>query len=273
MRLPFIKMEGLGNDYVYVDCFNPETSAMIAGIDLPAITQRISDRHYGIGSDGLVLILPSKDADAKMRIFNADGSEAEMCGNAIRCIGKYLYEHGICTKTHLFIETLSGIRALSLKTIGGIVEEVTVNMGTPVIRPDTMKMNNDHYGFVSVDIGNHHAVFFRNSLQDINQVGTKGKLVSEHSHFPDEVNVEFAYVRNAQEIDVRVWERGTGETLACGTGACAAAVTAIWNGWTDRNLTVHLPGGDLSIRWEVGGSVYMTGPAVEVFSGIYYWEK
>ena len=273
MRLPFIKMHGLGNDYVYIDCFRSETAKLIAQTDVHALARHISDRHFGIGSDGLVLILPSKEADAKMRIFNADGSEAEMCGNAIRCVVKYLYESGLCPKTHLFVETLAGIRALTLRAIQGQVLEVTVNMGAPHIRPDVLMRGDDPIGFSFVNIGNPHAVFFRHSLQQIEEITTYGQLVSTHPHFPEGTNVEFAYVRNVREIDVRVWERGSGITLACGTGACAAAVAAIQNSWTERNVTVHLQGGDLDIRWERDtDSVFMTGPATEVFRGEYTWD-
>jgi diaminopimelate epimerase len=273
MTLPFIKMHGLGNDYVYIDCFQPETAALLAKADLAALARRVSDRHFGIGSDGLVLILPSKEADAKMRIFNADGSEAEMCGNAIRCVVKYLYESGLCPKTHLFVETLAGIRALTLRAIQGQVLEVTVNMGAPHMRPDVLMRGDDPIGFSFVNIGNPHAVFFRHSLQQIEEITTYGQLVSTHPHFPEGTNVEFAYVRNVREIDVRVWERGSGITLACGTGACAAAVAAIQNSWTERNVTVHLPGGDLDIRWERDtDSVFMTGSATEVFRGEYIEE-
>ena len=273
MRLPFIKMHGLGNDYVYIDCFQTKTARLIAKTDLHALARHISDRHFGVGSDGLVLILPSKEADAKMRIFNADGSEAEMCGNAIRCVAKYLYKSGLCPKTHLFIETLAGIRALTLRAIQGQVLEVTVNMGAPHMRPDVLMRGDDPIGFSSVNIGNPHAVFFRHTMQQIEEITTYGQLVSTHPHFPEGTNVEFAYVRNVREIDVRVWERGSGITLACGTGACAAAVAAIWNSWTERNVTVHLPGGDLDIRWERDtDSVFMTGPATEVFRGEYTWD-
>ena len=268
MKLPFIKMHGLGNDYVFVDCFQPDTAKLIANADLSALAQKVSDRHFGVGSDGLVLILPSKEADAKMRIFNADGSEAEMCGNAIRCVGKYLYENGLCTKPRLFIETKAGIRTLTLRVEDGNVEEVTVNMGVPRVQADTIMRGDDPIGFSFVNIGNPHAVFFRHSLQQIEEITRYGLLVSTHPHFSEGTNVEFIYVRNAREIDVRVWERGSGITLACGTGACAAAVAAIRNSWTERNVTVHLQGGDLDICWERDtASVFMTGPATEVFRG------
>ena len=252
MNLPFIKMHGLGNDYIFIDCFPKTTAEYIVKADLAALARRVSDRHFGIGSDGLVLIMPSKDADAKMRIFNADGSEAEMCGNAIRCVGKYLYESGLCRNVQLQIETLAGIRFLSLQVSHGRVEQVTVNMGRPVIQPESIQVGMDPIGYTSVNMGNPHAVFFRDDLAKL----------------PVNTNIEFVRVRNRHEIDVRVIERGSGETLACGTGACAAAVAAIYHGLTERTVTVHLPGGDLSIQWNAASSpVFMTGPATEVFCG------
>ena len=252
--IPFIKMHGLGNDYIYVDCFCPETAARIAKINLADLARRVSDRHFGIGSDGLVLILPSKEADAKMRIFNADGSEAEMCGNAIRCVAKYLYESGICREEHMEIETLSGIRSLALQVLFGKVVQVTVNMGKPLIRQTSIQCGIDPIGYTAVNIGNPHAVFFREAVPQL----------------PTNTNVEFVRVRNTKEIDVRVIERGSGETLACGTGACAAAVAAIYHGLTERTVTVHLPGGDLTIQWKSDlSSVFMTGTATEVFRGEY----
>jgi diaminopimelate epimerase len=216
------------------------------------LARRVSDRHFGIGSDGLVLILPSQVADAQMRIFNADGSEAQMCGNAIRCVAKYLYESGICHDMHMQIETLAGIRALSLQVIHETVEQVTVNMGKPVIQPNSIQLGMDPIGYTAVNMGNPHAVFFRDNIPVL----------------PDNTNVEFVQVRNRHELDVRVIERGSGETLACGTGACAAAVAAIYHGLTERTVTVHLPGGALNIQWNSNLSpVFMTGTATEVFRG------
>lgn len=267
MKLPFVKMHGLGNDYVYVDCFHAETAKVIAKTDLSALARKVSDRHFGVGSDGLVLILPSNAADAGMRIFNADGSEAQMCGNAIRCVGKYLYEHGLCTSPRLSIETKAGVRSLRLQVTDGEVQQVTVNMGVPHVQPDTLMRGGDPIGFTAVNMGNPHAVFFRHSIQQIDQITHYGPLVSTHPHFPEGTNVEFACVRNVREIDVRVWERGTGLTLACGTGACAAAVAAMRQDLTERNVVVHLLGGDLDIRWDIDGIVFMTGPATEVFRG------
>lgn len=266
-------MHGLGNDYIYIDCFQPDTAALIAKSDLPELARRVSDRHFGIGSDGLVLILPSEEADVKMRIFNADGSEAQMCGNAIRCVGKYLYESGMCPRPRLFVETLSGIRMLVLQVLNGKVGSVTVNMGVPAIRSDMVMKGADPIGFTTVNMGNPHAVFFRETVMPDEELAVVGRRVGTHPHFSEGTNVEFVRVRNKKELDVRVWERGSGVTLACGTGACAAAVSAMWHGWTERDVIVHLPGGDLEIRWEKDKqSVYMTGPATEVFRGIYTWE-
>ena len=257
MTIPFIKMHGLGNDYVYIDGFRQETAALLTKVNLAALARRVSDRHFGIGSDGLVLIFPSEEADACMRIFNADGSEAQMCGNAVRCVGKYLYESGLCHDVHMQIETLAGIRVLSLQVSHGRVEQVTVNMGRPVIQPDSIQIGMDPIDYTSVNMGNPHAVFFRNDLPKL----------------PVNTNIEFVNVRNEKELDVRVIERGSGETLACGTGACAAAVAAIYHGLTEQTVTVHLPGGELMIQWSTNSSpVFMTGPATEVFRGEYHWE-
>ena len=253
--IPFIKLHGLGNDYVYIDCFPKDTAAIISKTNLAALACFVSDRHFGIGSDGLVLILPSKVADARMRIFNADGSEAEMCGNAIRCVAKYMYESDLCRNVHMEIETLAGIRSLSLHVDNEKVDQVTVNMGKPVIQPDSIQSGMDPIGYTAVNMGNPHAVFFRDTI----------------SQLPPDTNVEFVRVCNGHELDVRVIERGSGETLACGTGACASAVAAIFHGLTERTVTVHLPGGDLLIQWKDNTSpVFMTGPATEVFRGEWY---
>ena len=268
-KIHFTKMQGCGNDYIYVDTslYNIE--------DPSAAAIAWSDRHKGVGSDGLVLIgrSPMPEADYTMRIFNADGSEAQMCGNAVRCVGKYLYESGICSRPRLFVETLSGIRLLMLQVLDGTVGSVTVNMGMPAIRSDVLMKGTDPIGFTSVNMGNPHAVFFRETVIPDEELAVVGRRVGTHPHFPEGTNVEFVRVRSNKELDVRVWERGSGITLACGTGACAAAVSAMWHGLTERNIIVHLPGGDLEVRWEKNTqSVYMTGPATEVFRGTYTWE-
>ena len=245
MTLPFFKMLGLGNDYVYIDCFPAQTAKMLAKADLSELARRVSDRHCGIGSDGLVIIQPSKEADAAMRIFNADGSEAQMCGNAIRCVGKYLYESGLYAKTHMFIQTLAGIRSLVLDVSDGVVRTVTVNLGVPFVKPDMLMRGADPVGFTSVNMGNPHAVFFRDTLRTDEEVATLGPRVGTHPHFPEGTNVEFACVRNAKEIDVRVWERGSGVTMACGTGACASATYR-----TTRGTPARWPGRpNPALRW------------------------
>ena len=251
--LPFIKMHGLGNDYVYLDCFRESTAKVMAAANLPALARAMSDHHFGIGSDGLVLILPSDKADAKMRIFNADGSEAEMCGNAIRCVAKYLYENGIFRDDRMAIETLAGVRSLTLHVSQEKVDQVTVDMGLPTLEERVWQ----DLPYLSVNMGNPHAVFFHEPIDTL----------------PPNTNVEFVRVRNSKELDVRVIERGSGATMACGTGACASAVAAIYKGLTDRHVTVHLPGGALTVQWTTDdSSLRMTGPATEVFRGEWQYE-
>ena len=233
-KLPFIKMHGLGNDYVYVDCFQPDTASQLANIDLPALARAVSDRHRGIGSDGLVLIMPSDKADLKMRMFNADGSEGRMCGNAARCIAKYAYEQGLCASP-ITLETLAGIKKLTVNPQSGLI---TVEMGTT--------------------IGNPHKVFITD--EPVETLAIYGL---------EDTNVEWINVLNRREIAMRVWERGSGETQACGTGACAAATEAMNQGLTENEVTVHLRGGDLLVRRDENGIIYLTGPATEVFRGEY----
>ncbi|MBQ9339220.1 MAG: diaminopimelate epimerase [Paludibacteraceae bacterium] len=274
-ELKFVKMHGLGNDYVYIDCFPATSAAIIASTDLSALARAVSDRHFGIGSDGLVLILPCKEAEASMRIFNADGSEAEMCGNAIRCVGKYLYESGLCTQLKMRIKTMAGIRELCLHVQNGLVHEVTVDMGTPKTATDSLALKGrDLLGFTSVNMGNPHAVFFRSWVISDAEMADLGERIGTHPHFPEDTNVEFVHVRNARELDVRVWERGSGETMACGTGACAAAVAAYRMGETEEEIIVHLKGGELLIHYDpLENRITMTGPATEVFRGTYSWEE
>ncbi len=269
--LPFVKMHGLGNDYVYIDCFSRETGSYIAKTDIPDLARRISDRHTGVGSDGLVLILPCEGADARMRMFNADGSEAQMCGNAIRCVGKYLYESGLADSEQLVIATSAGLRRLDLRVEKGQVQTVCVEMGIPVVAHNALVLDTTPWEYIDVNMGNPHAVFFSEYMISSQQLYLLGDKISGHPHFKEGTNVEFACVRNDEEIDLRVWERGTGETMACGTGACATVVAAIRKGLTRRNVTVHLPGGDLEICWYGSDQpVYMTGPAATVFKGEYY---
>lgn len=269
-KMQFIKMHGLGNDYIYVDCFDPVTADLIAQTELSSLAQQLSDRHFGIGSDGLVLILPSNEADARMRIFNADGSEAQMCGNAIRCVGKYLYESGLCRRTQMRIQTLAGLRTLKLHTTEGKVDSAEVNMGKAEVQFDELMINYRPVAFVSVNMGNPHIVLFPQTHVATMSLTPLGPTLERHSHFPEGTNVEFVSVRNPNELDMRVWERGSGETMACGTGACAAAVAAAVLSKTGNSVTVHLRGGDLHIHYDPETrEVTMRGPATEAFRGEY----
>ena len=273
--MKFTKMEGLGNDYVYVNCFketleNPESTAV-----------KVSDRHFGIGSDGLILIKPSDVADFCMDMYNADGSRSEMCGNGIRCVAKYVYDKGLTDKTNISVETLAGIKYLDLMVEDGKVSMVTVNMGAPELVPAKIPVKSDKeilvsepitvadedYKMTCVSMGNPHCVVF---VDDTKQFPLKkvGPLFENHELFPNRINAEFIQVLDKQVVNMRVWERGTGETLACGTGACAATVACILNDLTDEEITLHLLGGDLQVRWDREENfVYMTGPATVVFDG------
>lgn len=274
--LKFIKMQGLGNDYVYVDCVRQPIPANPA-----ELAQKISNRNFGVGGDGLILVCPSDKADARMRMFNADGSESEMCGNGVRCVAKLVYDHGIAKKTRLTIETGRGVLTLDLEIEGGKTRRVKVDMGEPILEaakiPTTLAGNppveaevvidGKAYAFTCVSMGNPHAVTFVEEFPEalIHGVGPK---VETHSAFPRKTNVEFVRVDNRGEYTMRVWERGSGETLACGTGACAVLVAGVLTGRLDRKVTGHLRGGDLLLEWdEATNHVFMTGPAVEVFEG------
>ena len=249
MKLPFIKMHALGNDYVYIDCFRVSTAKFIDKADLPALARRISDRHRGIGSDGLVLILPSRQADVRMRMFNADGSEAEMCGNAARCIAKYAFEQGLCGNP-MTLETLAGIKTITVDvTEDGRVNKATVNMGTT--------------------LGNPHEVFFADSEDALDTQFEQLCADARYADLRAKANIECAHVINKNELRMRVCERGTGETMACGTGACAAAVAAMDKSLTGNSVTVYLPGGDLLVQRDETGVIYLTGSATEVFRGEY----
>jgi diaminopimelate epimerase len=279
----FTKMHGAGNDYVYVNCFDQTLPE-----DLAQLARKVSDRHFGIGGDGLILIHPSGVADARMQMFNADGSEAEMCGNGVRCVAKYVYDHGLARSERLQIETRAGVLALDLETADGRVQRVRVDMGEPVLEPARVPtalpgIASPHGQAVidaeldvagepeplrvtCVSMGNPHAVAFVERITDhlVLQVGPK---VEVDPRFPNRVNAEFVEVISRSEVRMRVWERGSGETLACGTGASAACVAGVVSGRTDRRILVHLLGGDLEIDWADDNHVYLTGPAVEVFSG------
>lgn len=251
MNIHFIKMQGCGNDYVYLDCFRPEVAAFVAQADLPALAQRISDRHTGIGSDGLVLIMPSQKADIRMRMFNADGSEAEMCGNAARCIARYAYEQGLCG-LQMTLETKAGIKELSIQTQDGQAMQITVRMGTGT--------------------GNPHRVFFVDKPTEMDSTFQRLSTDAEYAQLRKEANIECAYVISRTDIRMRVCERGTGETLACGTGACAVATAAMDRGLTETEVSVELPGGTLQVRRDQEGVIYLTGPATVVYRGEYILE-
>ena len=261
-RIPFTKMHGAGNDYIYVN-------TMLHEVPNPSeAAQRWSDRHQGIGADGLVLIGASNvaDADFSMRIFNADGSEAMMCGNASRCIGKYLYERGLTNKQEIRLQTLSGVKTLWLHVSDGIVESVTVDMLEPKFEDESLYVPNILSQGVFVSMGNPHYVIF---TDDVDQVENLGPVLEHHSAFPQRCNIEFAHLESEGVIRTRVWERGSGITMACGTGACATAVASVFTGRAGRNSQIIMDGGTLTIEWRASDNhVYMTGPAEFVFDGV-----
>ena len=272
----FTKMHGAGNDYVYVDCCEQPFPNDPAGL-----ARRISHRRFGVGGDGLILIGPSDAGDARMHVFNADGSEAEMCGNGIRCVAKYIYDHGLSDKRQLVVETGAGLLWLDLEVVEGRVERVRVDMGEPILTaedvPTTLPgdpvvdaeltIGGRTFRVTCVSMGNPHCVTFVDQLTD-NWVLDVGPQIENDPHFPMRVNAEFVRVLSSTEVRQRTWERGSGETLACGTGASAVCVAGVLAGRTDRNIVVHLTGGDLEIQWnQADNHVYMTGPAAEVFTG------
>ena len=272
--IKFTKMHGLGNDYVYMDAINQK-------IDNPSeLAKFVSDRHFGIGSDGLILICNSDKADFKMRMFNADGSEAEMCGNGIRCVGKFVYDKRFTDKKEITIETLAGIKTLVLNVIDGLVETVRVDMGEPIfdagkipvisdkeiVKDLSIKVLDKEFKFTCVSMGNPHAITVVDNVRDFD-VSKYGSLIEVNELFPKKTNVEFISIDDKKNITMRVWERGAGETFACGTGACACAVACCINSFTNREVCVHLLGGDLNIKWDSDNHVYMTGPATTVFEG------
>lgn len=279
--MKFTKMHGIGNDYVYVNCFKEQV------INPSEVAKKVSDRHFGIGSDGLILIKPSDVADFEMDMYNADGSQGAMCGNGIRCVAKYVYDYGLTDKTQIRVATKSGIKVLDLTVKEGKVQEVRVDMGAPILKPEKIpvdvqaagavgeerlvdwpiQVNGAQYHMTCVSMGNPHCIV---------PVENPGKLIIEeigpkfenHPVFPDRVNTEFIRVLDRKTVEMRVWERGSGETLACGTGACAVAVACILNGWTEDEVTVKLLGGPLKILWNrEKNTVFMTGPATVVFDG------
>ena len=274
--IKFTKMQGLGNDYVYMDAIHQKIE------NESSLAQFVSNRHFGIGSDGLILICKSDVADFKMRMFNSDGSEAEMCGNGIRCVGKFVYDKGLTDKTTVTIETLAGIKTLELNTKDGKVETVKVDMGEPILNPKEIPVISDEepvknlmleaegrkFKFTCVSMGNPHAI---TEVEDTEKFDVEkyGKVLEVDKAFPNKTNVEFIQIVDKNHVKMRVWERGAGETLACGTGACATAVACYLNGKTDRNVEVELLGGKLYIEWnEENNHIYMTGPAVTVFEGV-----
>lgn len=273
--MKFTKMEGLGNDYVYVNCFKETVE------DPKSVAIKISDRHFGIGSDGLILIKPSEIADFRMDMYNADGSQSEMCGNGIRCVAKYVYDYGLTDKTSISVETLAGIKYLDLKVEDGKAVMITVNMGSPELIAEKVPVKSDkekvidesilvngkEYKMTCVSMGNPHCIVFVDDTKNF-PLEEVGPLFESHEVFPNRVNAEFVQILDRKTVNMRVWERGSGETLACGTGTCATVVASCLNGHTEDEVTVHLLGGDLHIKWDREANlVYMTGPAQVVFDG------
>ncbi len=277
-KIKFTKMQGIGNDYVYINCFNQQ-------IDNPAeLAIKMSPRRFSVGADGVILICPSDVADAKMRMFNLDGSEGKMCGNGIRCVGKYIYDNGIATKDNVTVETLSGIKTLKIDAVDGKAKTVTVDMGAPELEPCKIPtvgvegdkivdmpidVNKKSYNITAVSMGNPHAVVFCDEIDSLN-LEKIGPDFENHPLFPEKVNTEFIRVIDRKTLQMRVWERGSGETFACGTGTCAAVVAAVLNGYCDKSteITVHLLGGDLYITY-TDDTVFMRGGATTVYDGEY----
>lgn len=274
--MKFTKMQGLGNDYVYVNCFEEKIE------NPPAVARYVSDRHFGIGSDGLIMINPSEVADFEMEMYNADGSRGEMCGNGIRCVAKYVYDYGLTDKTQISVETLGGIKYLDLTVEDGKVVLVKVDMGKPGLKSDLIPIISENekvidepievdgqvYHMTGVSMGNPHTVIYVDDVKnlDLEKIGPK---FENHERFPKRINTEFVHCIDRNTVEMRVWERGSGETLACGTGACAVAVASILNNLTDTRVTVKLLGGDLQIEWDrEKNHVFMTGPAKVVFDGV-----
>ena len=273
--MKFTKMHGIGNDYVYVNCFREKVAD-------PVRTARfVSDRHFGIGSDGLILIKPSRNADFEMEMYNADGSRAEMCGNGIRCVAKYVYDYGLTDQTSVSIESMGAVKQLELTVEDGKVRKIKVDMGSPVLSPEDIpvkaegsravdepiEVDGEKFHMTCVSMGNPHAVVYMDDVDNL-EIERIGPKFESHPRFPQRVNTEFVKVIDRRTAQMRVWERGSGETMACGTGACAVAVACILNGLTEDAVTVRLLGGDLEIYWDrQADRVYMTGPAEVVFDG------
>lgn len=277
-KINFTKMHGIGNDYVYINCFEQK-------IDNPdELAVKMSPRRFSVGADGVILICPSDVADAKMRMFNLDGSEGKMCGNGIRCVGKFVYDNGIAHKNTVTVETLSGIKTLEITDKDGFADTITVDMGKAELSPEkipaiadcdtiidtAIMVGGKDYNITAVSMGNPHAVTFCDEIDDLD-LEKIGPDFEHHEMFPEQVNTEFIRVIDDKTLQMRVWERGSGETFACGTGACAAAVAAVLNGYCkqDQEITVHLIGGDLFITYTSDGTVYMRGGAEKVYDGVY----
>lgn len=272
--MKFTKMQGIGNDYVYVNCFEENVE------DPSNLAIAISDRHFGVGSDGLILIMPSQVADARMRIFNADGSEAQMCGNGIRCVAKYLYTSGLKKDESMTIETAAGLKAIELTTSNGNVSQIKVEMGTPGLLRNEIPMlgentrvineplhvNNDTYHITCVSMGNPHCIIFVDDVSSV-PLHHAGRAIENHELFPERINVHFVQRLSNNRVNIRTWERGSGETLACGTGAVATGVACVLNNLTERVVYTQLPGGELKVEWADDNKTYMTGPAEFVFTG------
>ncbi|MFA6808027.1 MAG: diaminopimelate epimerase [Eubacteriales bacterium] len=273
--MEFVKMHGLGNDFICLDhfLFSPKSNYAKLAVEY-------CNRQLGIGGDGLIVMLPSEIADAKMRIFNSDGSEAEMCGNGIRCFAKYVYDVGYIRNSRVTVETLAGVLTLEMEITEGLVESIKVDMGEPCVKPSNIpvlaggdmavKQSIEVLGrklvFTAVSMGNPHCIIFGKEFSE-DEFFKLGPVIEKHDLFPKKTNVEFVVVNNLDDITMKVWERGVGPTLACGTGACATVVAAVLEGRTNRDVLVHLPGGDLKINWNEDNHVYMTGPAAYVFKG------
>ena len=276
MKTEFTKMQGLGNDYIYVNGFTNQ----IGQEKKSELAKQLSDRHFGIGSDGLIFINPSEIADFEMEMYNADGSRSEMCGNGIRCVAKYVFDHGMSDRREFTIESMGAIKKIRIMNEGDRAESVRVDMGAPILKAEEIpvlsssdpvigepiNVDGTLYHMTCVSMGNPHAVIFEDPDQiDLHGIG---QLIEHHEVFPNRTNVEFVRIIDRNNVRMRVWERGTGETFACGTGCCATAVACILNGYTDREVNVHVLGGELNILWAEDDHVYMTGPAVTVFDGI-----
>ena len=284
MKINFTKMQGCGNDYVYIDCV--KEPVRIA--DKSKLATLISDRHFGVGSDGLIFINPSKIADFEMEMYNADGSRSEMCGNGIRCVAKYVYDHGYTEGKEFTIESMLKVKHIKVYGKDGVCESVRVDMGEPILKPELIpvKLNASEDRAVGseievddkkikvtcVSMGNPHAVIFMDKTESVSTLKIEeiGPKIENHPAFPNRINAEFVNIIDRNNVQMRVWERGTGETLACGTGCCATCVAAVLNGYTDRDVNVSVLGGKIRIQWdETDNHVYMTGPAARAFEGVY----